>query len=158
MTMIMQYQPTIEEEELRKIIEDDRRYVDSLDPNSRESKIKRSRIVKLERVLRCLEMRSDYFMTAMAEDIVQQIVKVRQHPMAGMFVGMLLYYELKPRYEWRDDGLNPMACTGNIDGWCNEILPLGKEQCDFLMEDPYNHDWRWNPLKGTFVPIGVNTK
>ncbi|MBQ3788983.1 MAG: hypothetical protein IJM81_00350 [Prevotella sp.] len=152
--MRINYQPTLEEEELRRIIEQERKYCDTLDPQSTASKARRSMILKLERVLRCLEMRSDYFMSIMAEELTGQILKVRKHPMAADFVGMLLYYELKPRYEWRDDGLNPIACTGNVRNWPTSIIGLDGKR--FVADDPNYKGWEMFTLKGEFVPIPVD--
>ena len=152
--MNINYQPTLEEEELSRIIEQERRYCDTLDPKSTQAKAKRSMIVKLERVLRCLEMRSDYFMSAMAEDITGQILKVRKHPCAGDFVGMLLYYELKPRYEWRDDGKNMIACVGNRRNWPGDIIDLGDGS--FLADDPSSRSWQLFTLSGKFVQVPID--
>lgn len=120
-------------------------------------------IVALQGVLRRLEMTNDIKMNFIAEDICNRIMAVRKDKLADKFVGIIVYYELQPRYDWRADGLNPVACVSNVKGW-----PYGhKEGYDwqgsmtdmgdntFVADHPHAGPGCW-VIGGQYIPINVD--
>lgn len=112
-----------------------------------------SDIITLQAVLRRLEITNDIQMNFIAEDIMERIMAVRKDSMADKFVGIIVYYELKPRYEWREDGCNPVACVSNVKGWPGGDYGM----CDFgngtfSVESDHPGPGCW-VLGGQYVPI-----
>lgn len=113
------------------------------------------KIVAMESILRRLEITNDMKMNLIAEDICERIMAVRKDNLADKFVGIIAYYELKPRWEWREDGLNPVACIGNVKDWPIDMCDMGDGT--FCVNNPYvkaegvgHHMW---VLGGKYVPI-----
>jgi len=123
------YVPSIVEDEIGRLIASKREYIARNGAGSAGSKYMQHEVLVLERALRELELRGDMWMNAIAEDITAKILAVRKHPCASMFAGIMVYYELIPRYQWRDDGKNLVACVSNRKGWPDsgdgEMLDLG---------------------------------
>jgi hypothetical protein len=113
-------------------------------------------IVTLEGVLRRLEITNDIKMNLIAEDIMEKIMAVRKDKMADKFVGIIVYYELQPRYKWREDGLNPVACVSNVKGWPygenTGMTDLGNGT--FAAEHEQAGPGCW-VLGGQYIPIDV---
>lgn len=83
-------------------------------------------LITLQAVMRRLELTNDITMNFIAEDICEKILQVRKDPMADRYVGVIVYYEFKPRWQWREDGMNPVACVSSVPNW-----PYG----DYMMTD-----------------------
>lgn len=120
-------------------------------------------IIALQGILRRLEITNDITMNLIAEDISERIMAVRKDNLADRYVGIIVYYELKPRWQWRDDGLNPVACVGNVKGWPNghrEGYDWQGGMCDlgdgrFVADHPNAGPGCW-VLGGEYVPIPVD--
>jgi len=123
------YVPSIVEDEIGRLIASKREYIARNGAGSAGSKYMQHEVLVLERALRELELRGDMWMNAIAEDITAKILAVRKLPCASRFAGIMVYYELIPRREWRDDGKNLVACVSNRKGWPGggegEMLDLG---------------------------------
>lgn len=113
------YTPSIVEDEIAKLIASKREYIARNGADSTGSKYMQHEVLVLERALRELELRGDMYMNAIAEDITGKILAVRKHPCASKFVGIMAYYELVPRHQWREGGKNIVACVSNRKGWPN---------------------------------------
>lgn len=153
--MIPKYTPTIVEEELERLINNKREYIAKQDPSSKSAQYMQGEVLLLERVQRELSIRSDYFMSIMAEDIAEQLVAIRKDPLADKFVGILLYYETVPRWKWDDKGRNLVACAGNVDGWGANMTLLGDGT--FSVDSSHPGPFSWF-LEGKFIPIDVKNK
>lgn len=119
-------------------------------------------IITLQALKRRLELTNDISMNLIAEDICERILAVRKDNMADKYVGIIVYYELQPRWRWREDGLNPVACVGNVKGWPyghaegydwqGGMTDLGNGQ--FVADNPHAGPGCW-VLGGKYIPINV---
>lgn len=120
-------------------------------------------IITLQALKRRLELTNDISMNLIAEDICERILAVRKDKLADKYVGIIVYYELQPRWRWREDGLNPVACVGNVKGWPNghrEGYDWQGGMCDlgdgrFVADHPNAGPGCW-VLGGEYVPISVD--
>jgi hypothetical protein len=130
-----------------------------------EKKVARfqSDIITLQAIKRRLELTNDIQMCFIAEDIEKRILAVRKSKLADKFVGIIVYYELVPRWRWNDDGSNIVACVGNVKGWPyghkegNEIRGGMTDIGDgrFVVDHPHAGPGCW-VLGGEYLPIPVD--
>ena len=123
--------------------------------------INQDEIINLQAIKRRLELTNDITMNFIAEDIMEKILAVRKDNMADKFVGIIVYYELKPRYQWNDDGTNAVACVSNVKGWPYGEGKEGQAMTDlgdgrFVADSDRPMPGCW-VLGGQYVPINVES-
>lgn len=155
---MLRYEPTLEELECQKLIDRRLEWIEKhQDAKDTTKAVMMSEVNSLRAILRRLELNNDILMNSIAEDIMERIMAVRKDRLADKFVGILVYYEMMPRWQWREDGLNPVACIGNVKNWPIDMVDMGDGT--FVVENPNvrpdlepvgHHMW---VLGGKYIPI-----
>ena len=123
---MLRYEPTLEELECQKLIDRRLEWIEKhQDAKDTTKAVMMSEVNSLRAILRRLELNNDILMNSIAEDIMERIMAVRKDRLADKFVGILVYYEMMPRWQWREDGLNPVACIGNVKNWPIDMVDMG---------------------------------
>lgn len=115
-------------------------------------------IVTLQAVLRRLELTNDIEMNFIAEDVMERILAVRKQRNADRYVGLLVYYELKPRWQWDEEGRNMVACVGNVKDWPfgeYNMTDMGDGTFKVTSDHPGPFCW---VLDGRFVPVSIENE